>query len=59
MANLAYVDSSGRILIDGYHVGWVRREASLEAIEELVRMVTRPYGAAPSVLNRSDMIELA
>jgi hypothetical protein len=56
MANLSYVDNSGLILIDGYHVGWVRKEASLEALEELVGMVTR--GTAICVPNRSDMVEL-
>jgi hypothetical protein len=55
MANLCYVDNAGRILIDGYHVGWVRKEATSDQMEALIRMVTT-YPQPINVLNRADMV---
>ena len=34
MPNLSHVDNAGRIWIDGSHVGWVRKEADLDAVRE-------------------------
>jgi hypothetical protein len=56
MANLSYVDNAGRILLDGYHVGWTRKEASSEAVEELCWMVTR--STAVNIPNRTDIVDL-
>jgi hypothetical protein len=43
MAKLCYIDNSGRMMLDGFHVGWVRKEAGLERIQELCLELNVPH----------------